>query len=153
MEKLALALGLTLLLTGRANGQGCKLNFSVVWTDQLNNTRQGLSADDLKWFQKKMAKKYPDVCYSDPSPSVPLVFFISQAPGTRVIDGTEYPRPTFYLSLETRDGDKFVVIHNFSERDCPICHPQHGVIEDAVKWIHDGGMTDSKQGVVTPPSP
>jgi len=153
MKSLALVFGLTLSLTATAAGQGCEANFTVVWKDQLNNVRQGLSADDLKWFQKKMAKKYPGVCYSDPSPSVPLTFFISEVPGTKVIDGTEHSRPTFYLSLERRNGDKFVVLHTFSQRDCPICHPQHDVIEDAVKWIHNGGMTDPKQGVVPPETP
>jgi hypothetical protein len=148
MKRLALILGLTLSFTATATGQGCKVNFSVVWKDKLDNVRQGLSAADLKWFQKKLAKKYPGVCYSDPSPSVALMFFISEVPGTRVIDGTEYSRPTFNLSLERRDGDKFIVVHSFSQRDCAICHPQHDVIEDAVKWIHSGGMTDPKQGVV-----
>lgn len=150
MNKLALVLGATIFVTGIVKGQACKVNFSVVWQDKLNNVRQGLSADDLKWFQRKTTKKYPGICYSAPSPSVPLVFFISEVSGTRVIDGTEYARPTFILSLERRDGDKFTVLHNFSEQDCPICHPQHDVIEDALKWIHSGGLTDTKQAVATP---
>lgn len=150
MKKIALLLGLVLSLTATAKGQGCTFNFSVVWKDQLDNVRQGLSSDDQKWFQKKIAKKYPGFCYSDPSSSVAMMFFISEVAGTKLIDGTEHSRPTFNLSFEKRDGDKFVIIHNFSEQDCPICHPQHDVIEDALKWIHSGGMTDPKQGVLPP---
>jgi len=153
MKKLALGLGLMALLASVARGQTCKVSFSVVWKDQLNNTRQGLSASDLIWFQKKMAKKYPDVCYLEPSAPLHLVFSISEVPGTKMIDGTEYSRPTFQLSLGRREGDKFVALHSFSERDCPICHPQHDVMEDALKWIHSGGITDKSQGVEVPTSP
>src|ERR1700722_11995417 len=146
MKRLALLLGLILSFAVTAMGQDCTLKFTVVWKNKLKNLRQGLSSSDLKWFEEKMAKKYPGICYSDPSPSVTFVFFISEVPDTKIIDGTEHYRPTFNLSFEKQDGDKFVVIHNFAEQDCPICHPQHGVIEDAVKWIHGGGMTDPKQG-------
>ena len=36
----------------------CKIQFSVVRKDTLNNLQQGLVGDDLKWIQTKMAQKY-----------------------------------------------------------------------------------------------
>lgn len=66
--------------------------FTVVTKDKLDNIKQGLAADDAKWFRDKVAKKYPGVCYADPAPTVPVVFFITVAPdvyhGTRVVNQT-----------------------------------------------------------------
>ena len=51
-----------------------------------------MSADNLKWFQKKFAKTYPGVCYADPAPTVPIVFYLSVTPdtyhATRVVENT-----------------------------------------------------------------
>jgi hypothetical protein len=44
---------------------------------------QGISkAKDLKWADKDLEKKYPDVCYAAPDPSVKTVFVITVAPAT-----------------------------------------------------------------------
>lgn len=70
----------------------CTSYFTVVTQDRLNNVKQGLSPDDVKWFQKSFAKKYPGVCYAEPAPTVPIVFYISVTPdvyhGTRVVNQT-----------------------------------------------------------------
>ena len=70
----------------------CKVRFSVVTEDALKNITQGLSEKDAQWFEKKIEKKYPDVCYTAPSPNVPLVFLITVTPdvyhGTRVVTST-----------------------------------------------------------------
>jgi TPR repeat protein len=67
-------------------------SFTVVFEDTLHNVKQGLSADDLKWFRDKMAKKYPAACYADPASDVPVVFYIRVTPdiyhGTQVINNT-----------------------------------------------------------------
>lgn len=66
--------------------------FSVVTQDKLKNLKQGLSADDQKWFREKVEKKNPAVCYVDPAPGVSLVFLIIVTPdtyhGTRVVTDT-----------------------------------------------------------------
>ena len=65
-----------------ACGQECKVNSSVVWRDQLNNLNQYLGPKDVKWFDSKLAKKYPGVCYRVPNPDVPVVFFIAVSNST-----------------------------------------------------------------------
>lgn len=62
--------------------------FTVVSWDKSGEVTRGLSAADVKWFQKTFAKKFPAICYAEPVLAVPIVFFISVAPqvshGTRV---------------------------------------------------------------------
>ena len=64
-------------------------SFTVVTRDKLGNVKEGLSADDVKWFQNGIAKEFPGVCYKAPAPTVPVVFFITVTPdvyhGTRVV--------------------------------------------------------------------
>jgi hypothetical protein len=66
--------------------------FTVVTRDKLNNVKQGISVDDLKWFQKTFSKKYPSVCYAEPGPTVPIIFYITVTPdvyhGTQVVNQT-----------------------------------------------------------------
>lgn len=68
------------------------IQFSVITQDRLNNVKQGLSAEDQKWFKEKVEKKNRSVCYVDPAPGVSLVFVIIVTPdtyhGTRVITNT-----------------------------------------------------------------
>jgi glucose/arabinose dehydrogenase len=178
-------------------------SFTVVSQDTLNNVKQGLSADDVKWFQKEIAKKYPGVCYAAPSPSVPVVFFITVTPdvyhGTRVVDQTSTQSTPitgtvtdqdgntsqvdataettttsstavpysvdygiFTLAVERRGSDgKFEVAQRFQQKGLyntlygiPLGgrghHPAHAVIEDAVKWVSAGGLTDPNQSASQP---
>lgn len=156
MWKTHLALSCLILLLASAPCRGqqngpCKIAFSVVTQDQLDNIHQGLSDDDLKWLRKKVEGKYPGICYVPPDTSVPYVFFISVEDSKVLIDGTTSNRPMFVLSFERKEHEgKFTVLHNFRETDCPICHPKHAVIEDAVKWIAAGGMNDQLQSVPSP---
>jgi hypothetical protein len=172
--------------------------FTVVVRDKLNNVKQGLSADDVKWFQKSFAKKYPGACYADPAPNVPVVFYVTVTPdvyhGTRIVNRTSnHSNPVtgtvtdesgstsqvngtvettttsstavpysvdygiYTLSVERRrDDGKFDVLHRFQQKGLyntlygiPLggkgYHPLHAVIEDATKWVSDGGLTDPKQ--------
>ncbi len=70
----------------------CKVVFSVVQKDQLNNIQHGLRPENVKWFKDKMQKKYPDVCYAEPNPSVNTRFFITITTatyhGTRTVTET-----------------------------------------------------------------
>lgn len=196
-----LLFALMLLAVGpNSSSQTCRVSFSVVKQDTLKNVTQGLSSNDEKWFQKKLAKKYRDVCYAAPSPSVPFVFLIIVTPdtyhGTRVetqtsqqsnpvsgtvtdeegntgrYDGTVTTNTTnsttvpysvdygiYTLSIESKSPDgSFKVHHRFQQKGLytalygfiPIGkghQPVHAVVEDAVKWIHAGGLSDPRQSV------
>jgi hypothetical protein len=175
----------------------CATTYSVIQEDTLGNVRQGISkAKDLKWADKDLEKKYPDVCYAAPDPSVKTVFVITVAPatynGTRVVTTTD-TTPTsgtvtdtdgntatyqgtqtttsstavpysfeygkFMLTVETFDADgKPVMRRRFQQNGIyrtmygvPLGgrghHPAKALIEDAVKWIHSGGLDDPLQSV------
>jgi len=175
----------------------CATTYSVIQEDTLGNVQQGISkSKDLKWADKDLEKKYPDVCYAAPDPSVKTVFVITVAPatynGTRVVTNTD-TTPTsgtvtdtdgntatyqgtqttttstavpysfeygkFMLTVETFDSDgKPVVRRRFQQNGIyrtmygvPLGgrghHPAKALIEDAVKWIHTGGLDDSLQSV------
>jgi hypothetical protein len=82
--------------------------FTVVTQDKLNNVKQGLSADDVKWFQKSFAKKYPSVCYAEPAATVPVVFYITVTPdvyhGTRVVSQTSTHSDPVSGTVTEQDG-------------------------------------------------
>lgn len=82
--------------------------FTVVTKDRLDNVKQGLSADDVKWFQKNLAKKYPGVCYAEPAPTVPVVFYITVTPdvyhGTRVVTDTSRHSDPVSGTVTEQDG-------------------------------------------------
>jgi hypothetical protein len=176
----------------------CATTYSVIQEDKLGNVQQGISkSKDLKWADKDLEKKYPDVCYAAPDPSVKTVFVITVAPatynGTRVVTTTD-TTPTsgtvtdtsgqqvgtyegtqtstsstavpysfeygkFMLTVETFGADgKPVVRRRFQQNGIyrtmygvPLGgrghHPAKALIEDAVKWIHTGGLDDSLQSV------
>ena len=200
MRKAAIVVLTALALAPISFSQTCTVSFSVVKQDTLKNITQGLSANDEKWFHKKLAKKYPDICYAAPSLSVPFVFLIIVTPdtyhGTRVetetsqqtnpvsgtvtdqegntgrYEGTEtttsktstaVPYSVDYgvytLSIESKSSDgTYRVHHRFQQKGLytalygfiPIGkghQPVHAVIEDAVKWIHAGGLSDPRQSV------
>lgn len=176
----------------------CSTHFTVVTRDALNNVDQGLSIKNVQWFQKKLAKKYPGVCYAKPGPSVPIVFYITVTPdtyhGTRIVNNTStasspvsadltdqngnttlvngtvqttttsstavpysFEYGIFTLSVErSRSDGKFDVLHTVQQRGIystlygiPLGgrgrHPVHAVIEDAAKWVNDGGLTGESQ--------
>lgn len=175
----------------------CATTYSVIQEDKLGNVQQGISkSKDLKWADKDLEKKYPDVCYAAPDPSVKTVFVITVAPatynGTKVVTNTD-TTPTsgtvtdtdgntatyqgtqttttstavpysfeygkFMLTVETFGADgKPVVRRRFQQNGIyrtmygvPLGgrghHPAKALIEDAVKWIHTGGLDDSLQSV------
>lgn len=64
----------------------------------MNNIQQGLAGDDLKWMQTKLAQKCTDVCYVPPTPSLPVVFFVTLSKetyhGTRTVSETHRTQGT-----------------------------------------------------------
>ena len=201
-NKLLILMLLTILVGAAAknkdNGRPpCATTYSVIQEDKLGNVQQGISkSKDLKWADKDLEKKYPDVCYAAPDPSVKTVFVITVAPatynGTKVVTNTD-TTPTsgtvtdtdgntatyqgtqttttstavpysfdygkFMLTVETFGADgKPVVRRRFQQNGIyrtmygvPLGgrghHPAKALIEDAVKWIHTGGLDDSLQSV------
>ncbi len=95
--------------SGSAQSKSPCTYFTVVTKDKLNNTKQGLSAADLKWFQQKLAKKYPAVCYAAPAPTVPIVFFITVAPdvyhGTRIVNNQTTHSDPVSGTVTDQDGN------------------------------------------------
>jgi hypothetical protein len=86
------AFSMLFVTSASAQTKSSCIYFTVVMKDRLDNVKQGLSADDVKWFQKKLAKKYPGVCYAEPASTVPVVFYVTVTPdvyhGTRVVNNT-----------------------------------------------------------------
>ncbi|HEV2416543.1 MAG TPA: hypothetical protein VGX94_01945 [Terriglobia bacterium] len=104
MKKLWLCLFLPLLATPavakkRTPQATCETQFTIVREDALKNLTQGLSRKQAEWYEKKIQKKYPDVCYVDPAPDVPLVFFISETiavyHGTQIMKTRSRSETTF----------------------------------------------------------
>jgi len=61
------------------SGPSCRVTFSVVRKDSAGDLLTGFRLETRDWFQKKMAKKYPDVCYSESETGVVLFFSASPA--------------------------------------------------------------------------
>jgi len=174
----------------------CRVTFSVIATDEQNNAQRGFGPQTLKWFHDKIAKKYPDVCYSEQS--APIVLSLAQAPavykgvrhytttqsnpvdgtvtssdGTEIgkVDGTvqtstdhAVPYDVDYkqlkLSIEQQQPDgSLKTLQIFDGKTlhgttifggCTSnCHPRERLIENAVKWLHDGGL-DGKASTLLP---
>ncbi len=58
--------------------QICKVTFSVIYLDRLNNTNNGIPPKALKDVEKKLSD-YGDVCYAG-GKAADLVFFIHTTP-------------------------------------------------------------------------
>ena len=103
------ALSVLFVTSASAQSKPSCTYFTVVTKDKLNNIKQGLSADDVKWFQQKLAKKYPGVCYAEPAPTVPVVFFITVTPdvyhGTRVVNQTSTHSDPVSGTVTDQSGD------------------------------------------------
>jgi hypothetical protein len=199
--KLAAILALCAAAAGAQSKPPCTY-FTVVSQDTLNNVTQGLSTEDMKWFEKEIAKKYPSVCYAEPPAAISVVFYITVTKGvyhgarlvnqsstqpipiggtvtaengssTSEIDGTTESTTTnsavlpytrdygiFTLAVERRSSDGTLsVAHRFQQDGLyktidgiPLrgraYQPNRAVIEDAVKWLDAGGLSDPNQSVL-----
>jgi hypothetical protein len=125
----------------------CATTYTVVQQDDLGNTEhQGISkAKNRKWADKDLWKRYPDVCYLTPGPAVKAVFLITR---------NEFGSLT--LTVETFATDSKPVVQRTFQQGGDIRptmyratlaghghHPAKELIEEAVKWIHEGGLDDS----------
>jgi hypothetical protein len=91
MKTLALLLLLSSPAFASKKPPACANRFSIIEQDTLGNTIQGVKGKQASWITD-LEKKYPDVCYAAPDPSITTVFVIKIAPdtyhGTRVITTT-----------------------------------------------------------------
>lgn len=78
----------------------CKVAFSVVYVDRLNNTNNGIPAKSLKDVEKKL-ERYGDVCYAG-SKQADLVFFIHTRPA--VYHGSHIYTDTSTSAAATTDA-------------------------------------------------
>ncbi len=187
----------------KSNGRPpCATTYSIIVVDRLGNTEARLSdAKIMKWVDKDLEKKYPDVCYeayrdptTDPTP-IKAFFTLTVTPatyyGTRVVtnstqtptsgtindtsgqrvgsyEGTQtstssavvpysFDYGRFRLTVETLGDDGNPVVRRRFEQSgiyrtmagIPLGgrghHPGKALIEDAVKWVHAGGLDDASQ--------
>ena len=174
----------------------CGTIYSIVQEDKLGNVTQGISnPKNLKWVDKDLQRKYPDVCYAAPDPSVRTVFLLTVTPatyqGTRVVtnrettptsgtitdttgqqvgtyEGTQTSTSSAAVPYSFEYGRFTLTVETFGDDGKPIArkrfeqngiyhtmygiplggrghHPAKALIEDAVKWIHSGGLEDPLQ--------
>lgn len=104
-----IALGSLLCVSAAAQTSPPCIQFSVMTEDTLQNVKAGLSPENQKWFQEKIHKKYPTLCYVEPSASVPLMFVVIITPdtyhGTRIVTDTETHENPVSGTITDQDGD------------------------------------------------
>jgi hypothetical protein len=92
-----------------AQPPACRTYFTVVTQDTLKNVTQGLTEKDARWFREKLSKKYPSICYKDPAPNVPIVFYISVTPdtyhGTRIVNDTSTHTDPVNATVTDQNGN------------------------------------------------
>ncbi|MGA8530917.1 MAG: hypothetical protein WB622_14470 [Acidobacteriaceae bacterium] len=166
----------------------CTVRYTIIQRDQLGNIQQGVGAAKVvKWLTGDLEKKFPDVCYAAPDPSVGTVLFITVTPatyhGTQIVstrgsqsgtvtdddgDTANYSGTTtsstavpysfeygrYLLTVESMGPNNSVTVRHRFQQDgiyrtlygIPLGgrghHPEKALVEDAVKWIHQGGLNN-----------
>ena len=75
-----------------AQSSKCINHFSVVRFDPAGHPTFGLTPDELKWYQDKLQKKYPSICYDAEGHGnvrVILGVSVSERSGTQRVDSTQ----------------------------------------------------------------
>ena len=126
----------------------CTVTFSLAERDTLGNVNVGFSPDGQKWFDQKVGKRYPNVCYSDQKINAGIWLYIldSFPPNTinhlvytlKIVnnhDGNTDVLRTFQCpSLDTRAC-------RISGRVAAIIHPERAAILDAIDWLSKADLT------------
>jgi hypothetical protein len=91
-------------------GQTCKVTFAVVRKDEAGDLLNGFRPKTLEWFEKKMVKKYPGVCYSEDAANATVVLFFSAIPavyhGVRTISTTDTSNSPVNGSITDNNGQQ-----------------------------------------------
>jgi hypothetical protein len=140
---------------------GCT-SFTVVTKDKLDNINQGVESKDLKWIQKLAAKN--GLCYVEPGTEGALVFWSEIVPDPEQREARQAERQSgdgivpalvarhqiskmklVTLTIERKLGPgKFEPIRRFQRNN------QRDAIEDAAKWIGNGGLNNPLQTILKP---
>jgi hypothetical protein len=93
--------------TREMNGQR---TFAVVRKDEAGDLLNGFRPKTLEWFEKKMVKKYPGVCYSEDAANATVVLFFSAIPavyhGVRTISTTDTSSSPVNGSITDNNGQQ-----------------------------------------------
>lgn len=57
----------------------CTIKFSFAQRDQLGNVDVGFAPSDQRWFEKKVMKQYPGICYVDQKTNEGIWFYLHES--------------------------------------------------------------------------
>ena len=118
----------------------CTIKFSFAQRDTLGNVDIGFAPADQHWFEKKVTKKYPNVCYTDQKANEGIWFYLSKStedrdsataithtnpdgPGGATSRTTINPRtvayPIYTLKIGRFNNGKLEVLRTFQRTKAP----------------------------------
>lgn len=88
VKRIILALLIAIIFVGlpscaQSTDNPCSIKFSLAERDTLGNVNIGFSPDGRKWFEKRVSKRYPNICYTEQKPNVGIWFYISVSTQTQ----------------------------------------------------------------------
>lgn len=87
---------------------GCSIHFSILTVDELRNVDHGFTKSELKWYNDKLRKKFPDICYAPPGAPSEVTFFLTATPavyhGARVETDTTTNDEPVQATVTAQDG-------------------------------------------------
>ena len=161
----AVAIGVASLPTyAQQQATQCAIKFSLAEKDTLGNLNVGFSPDGQKWFDQKVGKRYPNVCYSDQQINAGIWLYIldsTQTQGSTTATTRAMPDGTTDTTISPNRISQLVytlkiINHHDGNTDvlrifqCPspdrracrisgkvaaIIHPERAVILDAIDWL------------------
>jgi hypothetical protein len=130
----------------------CATTYAVVQQDDSGNVEQGIAnPKNRKWTDKELWKRYPDVCYVGNGSATKAILVITASDDARFTltvetlanDGKPVIQRTFQQGGENGAGIYGAMIRTmYAPLPQKSRHPAKELIEEAVKWIHDGGLDD-----------
>jgi hypothetical protein len=131
----------------------CATTYAVVQQDDSGNVERGIAnPKNRKWTDKELWKRYPDVCYVANGTTSKAIFVITASDDARFTltvetlanDGKPVIQRTFQQDGENGAGIYGAMIRTmYAPLPQKSRHPAKELIEEAVKWIHDGGLDDT----------
>jgi hypothetical protein len=137
----------------------CSIKFSIAERDSLGNVNVGFSPDGQKWFEKKIAKKYPSVCYAKQEPNYGIWFFISVSTQTEEVVPRIANYPVYTLKIAHIHDGKTDVLRTFQRAKsgttaggvsgiiATLKNPERDVISDAIDWLSKADPTEISESL------
>lgn len=132
----------------------CSIKFSLAERDALGNINIGFSSDGQKWFEKKLSKKYPNVCYAKQEPNAGIWFLISVSTQTEEVVPRVVNYPVYTLKIERMHEGTTDVLRTFERAKsgttaggipglvATMKNPERDVISDAVAWLASADLPE-----------